>query len=172
MKSALVFSSILLVLPLASACSGTDIPVAEDSDDAELTASSVLGLAGHYAGTGALKELDLSADKVANGYAFQAKVGSKVVGGSFRATKKTLTLRFDDEQETFRSGKYTYVHQDGALSLSQNEKVVASLSASAAACGPTTCGAGLECCNSSCGICVPPGWACTQQECASAPDSP
>ncbi len=32
-------------------------------------------------------------------------------------------------------------------------------------CGNVTCGAGLECCNASCGICVPPGGACTQQAC-------
>jgi hypothetical protein len=32
-------------------------------------------------------------------------------------------------------------------------------------CGNSVCGAGLECCNPSCGICVPPGGACTQQLC-------
>jgi len=32
-------------------------------------------------------------------------------------------------------------------------------------CGPTTCGAGQECCNPSCGICVPTGGFCTQQVC-------
>ncbi|MBK7861149.1 MAG: hypothetical protein IPJ65_21565 [Archangiaceae bacterium] len=32
-------------------------------------------------------------------------------------------------------------------------------------CGPNTCAAGQECCNDSCGICVPPGGACTQQAC-------
>lgn len=32
-------------------------------------------------------------------------------------------------------------------------------------CGPTTCAAGEECCNASCGICVKPGGACTQQAC-------
>ena len=32
-------------------------------------------------------------------------------------------------------------------------------------CGDSVCGAGLECCNPSCGICVPPGGACTQQYC-------
>src|SRR5687767_14877860 len=33
-------------------------------------------------------------------------------------------------------------------------------------CGPTTCAAGEECCNESCGICTPPGGFCTQQACA------
>lgn len=34
------------------------------------------------------------------------------------------------------------------------------------ACGPkATCPAGQECCNASCGICTPPGGACTQQAC-------
>jgi hypothetical protein len=32
-------------------------------------------------------------------------------------------------------------------------------------CGSTTCPAGTECCNPSCGICVNPGEACTQQVC-------
>ena len=32
-------------------------------------------------------------------------------------------------------------------------------------CGPTTCAVGLVCCNASCGFCVPPGDACTQQAC-------
>lgn len=33
-------------------------------------------------------------------------------------------------------------------------------------CGNTTCAGGLQCCNASCGICVQPGNACTQQVCA------
>jgi hypothetical protein len=33
------------------------------------------------------------------------------------------------------------------------------------ACGPKTCAAGQVCCNESCGICTPPGGACTQQFC-------
>lgn len=33
------------------------------------------------------------------------------------------------------------------------------------ACGDTTCGDGLVCCNSSCGICTPPGGACIQIAC-------
>lgn len=32
-------------------------------------------------------------------------------------------------------------------------------------CGAVVCGKGLECCNASCGICVPPGGSCTQQAC-------
>lgn len=32
-------------------------------------------------------------------------------------------------------------------------------------CGNVTCSAGQECCNASCGICVEPGGACTQQFC-------
>lgn len=32
-------------------------------------------------------------------------------------------------------------------------------------CGSSVCGEGLECCNSSCGICVKPGMMCTQQFC-------
>jgi hypothetical protein len=32
-------------------------------------------------------------------------------------------------------------------------------------CGAATCDAGMVCCNSSCGICVPPGGACTKQLC-------
>jgi hypothetical protein len=32
-------------------------------------------------------------------------------------------------------------------------------------CGKVICDKGLECCNASCGICVPPGGACTQQVC-------
>ena len=32
-------------------------------------------------------------------------------------------------------------------------------------CGSTVCGAGLECCNASCGICVKPGNACIQMVC-------
>lgn len=35
------------------------------------------------------------------------------------------------------------------------------------ACGSNTCGAGEFCCNPSCGICAPEGWACTQQVCDS-----
>ncbi|MCB9598122.1 MAG: hypothetical protein H6719_35745 [Sandaracinaceae bacterium] len=35
-------------------------------------------------------------------------------------------------------------------------------------CGPVTCGAGLECCNASCGTCVGPGGSCTDQECFDA----
>jgi hypothetical protein len=35
-----------------------------------------------------------------------------------------------------------------------------------AACGPKTCAAGTVCCNASCGICTPPGGACTQQVCS------
>ena len=35
-------------------------------------------------------------------------------------------------------------------------------------CGANTCAAGEECCNASCGICVPPGGVCTQQACAPA----
>ena len=33
------------------------------------------------------------------------------------------------------------------------------------ACGKTTCPAGQQCCNASCGTCTPPGYACTQQAC-------
>lgn len=33
------------------------------------------------------------------------------------------------------------------------------------ACGKTTCPKDQECCNASCGICTPPGGACTQQVC-------
>jgi hypothetical protein len=36
---------------------------------------------------------------------------------------------------------------------------------SGATCGAVVCGDGLECCNASCGICVPPGGSCTQQAC-------
>lgn len=32
-------------------------------------------------------------------------------------------------------------------------------------CGKTTCAAGLECCNASCGMCVKPGMACIQIAC-------
>ena len=32
-------------------------------------------------------------------------------------------------------------------------------------CGAIVCDKALECCNASCGICVPPGGACTQQVC-------
>jgi hypothetical protein len=32
-------------------------------------------------------------------------------------------------------------------------------------CGASTCAAGDVCCNSSCGICTPPGGMCTQQAC-------
>ena len=32
-------------------------------------------------------------------------------------------------------------------------------------CGQGHCKSGLECCNASCGICVPPGGVCTQQAC-------
>ncbi len=32
-------------------------------------------------------------------------------------------------------------------------------------CGKTTCPVDQECCNASCGICTPPGGACTQQAC-------
>lgn len=39
------------------------------------------------------------------------------------------------------------------------------------ACGDTTCGEGLVCCNASCGTCVPPGFMCTQEACAPAPDA-
>ncbi|KAK1778021.1 hypothetical protein QBC45DRAFT_329337 [Copromyces sp. CBS 386.78] len=35
-------------------------------------------------------------------------------------------------------------------------------------CGKATCPEGMSCCNSSCGICVKPGGACTQQFCQSA----
>ncbi|KAK3355585.1 hypothetical protein B0H65DRAFT_544831 [Neurospora tetraspora] len=35
-------------------------------------------------------------------------------------------------------------------------------------CGKGTCAKGMECCNSSCGICVKPGGMCTQQFCPSA----
>ena len=34
-----------------------------------------------------------------------------------------------------------------------------------ATCGSVTCEAGTSCCNASCGICTPPGVACTQQAC-------
>ncbi len=33
------------------------------------------------------------------------------------------------------------------------------------ACGDVTCGFGLECCNASCGWCVPPGFSCIQIAC-------
>jgi len=36
-------------------------------------------------------------------------------------------------------------------------------------CGATVCQPGTECCNASCGTCVPPGFACTQEACACAP---
>jgi hypothetical protein len=39
--------------------------------------------------------------------------------------------------------------------------------ASATSCGAVTCPAGEVCCNASCGICTPPGGACTQQICES-----
>jgi hypothetical protein len=32
-------------------------------------------------------------------------------------------------------------------------------------CGSVVCEPGLECCNAGCGICVPPGGACTQEAC-------
>jgi Kazal-type serine protease inhibitor domain len=32
-------------------------------------------------------------------------------------------------------------------------------------CGAVVCDKGLQCCNASCGICVPPGGSCTQQVC-------
>ena len=35
-------------------------------------------------------------------------------------------------------------------------------------CGNATCPEGMSCCNSSCGICVKPGGACTQQFCETA----
>jgi hypothetical protein len=34
-----------------------------------------------------------------------------------------------------------------------------------ARCGSVVCDKGLECCNPSCGICVPPGGVCTMQVC-------
>lgn len=34
-------------------------------------------------------------------------------------------------------------------------------------CGETVCTGGMFCCNASCGICAPPGGACTQQICPS-----
>lgn len=34
-------------------------------------------------------------------------------------------------------------------------------------CGDTVCSGGTVCCNASCGICTPPGGACTQQICPS-----
>lgn len=34
-------------------------------------------------------------------------------------------------------------------------------------CGDVVCGAGMECCNASCGICVEPGGFCTQEVCDS-----
>jgi hypothetical protein len=37
--------------------------------------------------------------------------------------------------------------------------------ASSRQCGPTTCSGDTQCCNPSCGICVPPGGVCTQQFC-------
>ncbi|HVR60776.1 MAG TPA: hypothetical protein VMU50_02705 [Polyangia bacterium] len=37
------------------------------------------------------------------------------------------------------------------------------------ACGPKICDAGLTCCNPSCGICAPPGGACTKQLCPPSP---
>ena len=40
------------------------------------------------------------------------------------------------------------------------------------ACGSTTCGAGLVCCNASCGICTKPGMACIQRACAPEPPEP
>ena len=38
------------------------------------------------------------------------------------------------------------------------------------ACGPNTCAVGEVCCNASCGICTPPGGACTQQACLTDED--
>jgi hypothetical protein len=35
-------------------------------------------------------------------------------------------------------------------------------------CGPVTCPKGQVCCNSSCGICTPPGGFCTMQYCRPA----
>jgi hypothetical protein len=50
-----------------------------------------------------------------------------------------------------------------------NKKAVCSagkcLIAAATSCGAVTCPTGEVCCNASCGICTPPGGACTQQLC-------
>lgn len=40
------------------------------------------------------------------------------------------------------------------------------------ACGSTTCGAGLVCCNASCGICTKPDMVCIQRACAPEPPPP
>jgi len=37
--------------------------------------------------------------------------------------------------------------------------------AAEAKCGAVVCDKGLECCNASCGVCVPPGESCTQEAC-------
>ena len=39
-------------------------------------------------------------------------------------------------------------------------------------CGNVTCPAGQECCNESCGICVPPGGSCTEQFCGDPDPNP
>lgn len=36
------------------------------------------------------------------------------------------------------------------------------------ACGPTTCAAGMVCCNESCGVCTAPGGSCTDEVCVDA----
>lgn len=38
-------------------------------------------------------------------------------------------------------------------------------------CGPTSCGAGEFCCNPSCGVCLPPGYACAQVACEACGDT-
>lgn len=40
------------------------------------------------------------------------------------------------------------------------------------ACGPVTCGEGLECCNASCGVCTAPGVDCTAIACVDAGPGP
>ncbi|KAL1840924.1 hypothetical protein VTJ49DRAFT_7622 [Mycothermus thermophilus] len=38
-------------------------------------------------------------------------------------------------------------------------------------CGPVVCAQGTTCCNPSCGICTPPGVACTMQACQPCGDT-
>lgn len=52
-------------------------------------------------------------------------------------------------------GSTCEVHDGGAVCVSNGQQP----------CGKSTCAAGTVCCNASCGVCTPPGFACTQQAC-------
>ena len=112
--------------------------------------------------------------------AIEADEGDPGAVGDVDAELRIRSMRFDIDPDLFAcriaDPSKSYVSRDPEQCAAMSFLCAESMPffddcgcgcqvAEGVSCGEATCGAGEECCNPSCGICVEPGGACTQQLC-------